>query len=174
MGTSSCFDKPIDLSTFENLKVIVKLINIELTPEINPVYAGGSGHVEGGINEDIIATVLYYYDVENITESKLSFRTGFDDPCYERDDRFYTETIFGFHGDDHMVKVLGGIEVQSGRIIVFPNMFQNRVDPFKLKDKTKSGHRKILCFTLLIHTIIMSLVLIMFHLNKKSGGMILV
>ena len=43
MGTSSCFDKPIDLSTFENLKVIVKLINIELTPEINPVYAGGSG-----------------------------------------------------------------------------------------------------------------------------------
>ena len=71
MGTSSCFDKPIDLSTFENLKVIVKLINIELTPEINPVYAGGSWHVEGGINEDIIATVLYYYDVENITESKL-------------------------------------------------------------------------------------------------------
>ena len=45
-----------------------------------------------------------------------------------------------------MVKVLEGIEVQSGRIIVFPNMFQNRVDPFKLKDKTKSGHRKILCF----------------------------
>ncbi|KAF6063361.1 hypothetical protein FOB64_006339 [Candida albicans] len=80
------FDKPIDLSTFENLKVIVKLINIELTPEINPVYAGGSWHVEGGINEDIIATVLYYYDVENITESKLSFRTGFDDPNYEQGD----------------------------------------------------------------------------------------
>ena len=35
----------------------------------------GQGIVEGGINEDIIATVLYYYDVENITESKLSFRT---------------------------------------------------------------------------------------------------
>ena len=87
MGTSSGFDKPIDLSTFENLKVIVKLANIELTPE-NPSYAGGSWHVEGGINEDIIATVLYYYDVENITESRLSFRTGFDDPNYEQGDDF--------------------------------------------------------------------------------------
>ena len=140
------FDKPIDLSTFENLKVIVKLINIELTPEINPVYAGGSWHVEGGINEDIIATVLYYYDVENITESKLSFRTGFDDPNYEQGDDFYTETIFGIKDEKVMVREIGGIEAKEDRVVVFPNMFQHHVDPFELKDKTKPGHRKILCF----------------------------
>ena len=40
MGTSSGFDKPIDLSTFENLKVIVKLINIELTPKTLPMPVG--------------------------------------------------------------------------------------------------------------------------------------
>ena len=140
------FDKPIDLSTFENLKVIVKLINIELTPEINPVYAGGSWHVEGGINEDIIATVLYYYDVENITESRLSFRTGFDDPNYEQGDDFYTETIFGIKDEEVMVREIGGIEAKEDRVVVFPNMFQHHVDPFELKDKTKPGHRKILCF----------------------------
>ena len=139
------FDKPIDLSTFENLKVIVKLANIELTPE-NPSYAGGSWHVEGGINEDIIATVLYYYDVENITESKLSFRTGFDDPNYEQGDDFYTETIFGIKDEEVMVREIGGIEAKEDRVVVFPNMFQHHVDPFELKDKTKPGHRKILCF----------------------------
>ena len=139
------FDKPIDLSTFENLKVIVKLANIELTPE-NPSYAGGSWHVEGGINEDIIATVLYYYDVENITESKLSFRTGFDDPNYEQGDDFYTETIFGIKDEKVMVREIGGIEAKEDRVVVFPNMFQHHVDPFELKDKTKPCHRKILCF----------------------------
>ncbi|KGU19388.1 hypothetical protein MEY_00359 [Candida albicans 19F] len=139
------FDKPIDLSTFENLKVIVKLANIELTPE-NPSYAGGSWHVEGGINEDIIATVLYYYDVENITESRLSFRTGFDDPNYEQGDDFYTETIFGIKDEKVMVREIGGIEAKEDRVVVFPNMFQHHVDPFELKDKTKPGHRKILCF----------------------------
>ena len=139
------FDKPIDLSTFENLKVIVKLANIELTPE-NPSYAGGSWHVEGGINEDIIATVLYYYDVENITESRLSFRTGFDDPNYEQGDDFYTETIFGIKDEEVMVREIGGIEAKEDRVVVFPNMFQHHVDPFELKDKTKPGHRKILCF----------------------------
>ena len=40
MGTSSGFDKPIDLSTFENLKVIVKLANIELTPKTLPMPVG--------------------------------------------------------------------------------------------------------------------------------------
>ena len=73
-----------------------------------------------------------------------------------------------------MVREIGGIEAKEDRVVVFPNMFQHHVDPFELKDKTKPGHRKILCFSLLIHTIIMSLVLIMFHLNKKNGGMILV
>ena len=140
------FDKPIDLATmFDNLKVIVKLANIELTPE-NPVYAGGSWHVEGAINEDIVATVLYYYDVENITESRLSFRTGFDDPCYEQGDDFYTETIFGIKDEEVMVREIGGIEAKEDRVVVFPNMFQHHVDPFELKDKTKPGHRKILCF----------------------------
>lgn len=59
------------ISTFDNLKVIVKLADIELTPE-RPVYPGGSWHIEGTENEDIIATVLYYYDIENISDSRLS------------------------------------------------------------------------------------------------------
>lgn len=139
------FDKPIDLFAFDNLKVIVKLTDIELTPE-RPSYPGGSWHVEGTINEDIIATVLYYYDIENVSKSRLSFRTGFEDPAYEQNDNVYTEVIFGIHDEDRMVRDLGNIEAKEDRIVVFPNMFQHHVDPFELTDKTKPGHRRILCF----------------------------
>lgn len=64
----------------EGLQVIVKLSSIELTPE-KPVYEGGNWHIEGMLNEHIAATALYYYDVDNVTESRISFRTaaGFDD-----------------------------------------------------------------------------------------------
>ena len=89
------FDKQIDLSTFDNLKVIVKLADIELTPE-RPVYPGGSWHIEGTENEDIIATVLYYYDIENISDSRLSFRTLFNDPVYQQHDNIYTEVLLDF------------------------------------------------------------------------------
>ncbi|KAH0487732.1 MAG: uncharacterized protein KVP18_004350 [Porospora cf. gigantea A] len=57
------------------LQVIVKAANIHLTPE-KPEYPGGAWHVEGMKNESIVATGLYYYDVENITESELAFRIG--------------------------------------------------------------------------------------------------
>lgn len=40
--------------------MIVKLANIELTPE-NPRYTGGSWHVEGMASENIAASGIYYY-----------------------------------------------------------------------------------------------------------------
>ena len=40
--------------------VIVKLANIVLTPE-KPRYEGGSWHVEGMMNERIVASGIYYY-----------------------------------------------------------------------------------------------------------------
>lgn len=57
----------------QGLQVIVKLANIELTPE-KPTYEGGSWHVEGKLNEQICATALYYYDSENVGDSSLAFR----------------------------------------------------------------------------------------------------
>ena len=40
------------------------------------------------INEAIVSTGIYYYDEENVTESRLAFRTAVDDPGvnYEQDD----------------------------------------------------------------------------------------
>ncbi|KAK6457536.1 uncharacterized protein RJT20DRAFT_92791, partial [Scheffersomyces xylosifermentans] len=138
------FDKKLDLEKdFHKVKVIVKLANIELTPE-NPSYGGGSWHVEGFINEDIVATVLYYYDTFNITESKLN--TGFEEPKYEHNDDFHGTAIYGLNPDDRLVKEMGNIIAIEDRVAIFPNIYQPQVDSFELADKTKKGHRKIMCF----------------------------
>ena len=78
------YQQPIDIPIslrkgFEEhgLQVIVKLANIELTPE-KPTYDGGSWHVEGQLNERICATALYYYDSQNIVDSYLAFRHRID------------------------------------------------------------------------------------------------
>jgi hypothetical protein len=67
------------------LQVIVKLANIHLTPE-NPRYEGGSWHFEGVLNEHICATALYYYDADNVTESRLAFRSISDSEGYSEGD----------------------------------------------------------------------------------------
>lgn len=61
----------------EGLQIIIKLSSIELTPE-KPKYEGVNWHIEGLLNEHIAATALYYYDVDNVTESRISFRTEAD------------------------------------------------------------------------------------------------
>lgn len=135
----------VDLRQWDQFQVIVKMADIELTPE-KPRYPGGAWHIEATDEEDIVATVLYYYDVENITTSQLSFRTSFTDPEYEQGDDFYVKTIYGFKDEDPMVRPLGAVESKQGRVVIFPNLLQHHVDAFELADKTKPGHRKILCF----------------------------
>jgi hypothetical protein len=57
------------------LKVIVKLANIELTPE-KPYYNGGAWHVEGMGSKAIVATAIYYHSWENVTPSTLVISRG--------------------------------------------------------------------------------------------------
>lgn len=138
-------DVSIDLKKFDKIKVITKLADIQLTPE-NPIYNGGSWHVEGTINEDIVATVIYYYDTENTTESSLSFRTGFDDPPYEQGDEEFCDKVYGIKDEQKMTRDIGTLKTIKDRVIIFPNVCQHHVDSFRLKDKNKPGYRRILAF----------------------------
>ncbi|KAI0750496.1 hypothetical protein C8Q74DRAFT_1459944 [Fomes fomentarius] len=104
------------------LQVIVKLANIVLTPE-KPEYPGGAWHVEGMLNERIVATGLYYYACENITESRLAFRTQLN-------------------------QELGHIVAVDDKCVAFPKLWQHCVEPFELADRSRPGVRKILCFFL--------------------------
>ncbi|KAG9123192.1 hypothetical protein FRC07_000120 [Ceratobasidium sp. 392] len=113
----------------KTIQVIVKLANIHLTPE-KPEYAGGSWHIEGMSNEAIAASGIYYYSEENLTESRRS------------------EPRRAFPQNYPCVNELGAVVTCQGRTIAFLNVYQHKVSPFELKDKTKPGHRKIVALFL--------------------------
>lgn len=129
------------------LQVIVKLATIHLTPE-KPEYAGGSWHVEGMLNERIVSTGIYYWDSENVTESRLGFRAALDDPNYEQNDDNGLREVYGLEDEDALNQVLGSTSTPADRCLAFPNILQHRVSPFRLTDTTRPGHRKILAFFL--------------------------
>ncbi|MFJ4559921.1 DUF4246 domain-containing protein [Streptomyces massasporeus] len=129
------------------LQVIVKLATIHLTPD-KPEYAGGSWHVEGMLNERIVSTGIYYWDSENITESRLGFRAALDDPDYEQNDDNGLREVYGLEDEDALNQVLGSASTPAGRCLAFPNVLQHRVGSFRLVDPTRPGHRKILAFFL--------------------------
>ncbi|KAJ1663756.1 hypothetical protein IW140_004642 [Coemansia sp. RSA 1813] len=132
------------------LQAIFKMSNIQLTPD-NPEYEGGSWHVEAMANERIIATGIYYYDVENITESCLAFRecVGYNID-YEQGEPRGVKLVYGLDSgwkdDEYLIQNVGQVETKNGRCIVFPNIYQHKVGGFKLADPTKPGHRKIFAF----------------------------
>lgn len=131
------------------LQVIVKLSSIELTPE-KPDYNGGSWHLEGMLNESIVATSIYYYDIENVTESRIRFshEAIFDEMNlkYPQDDHDPLAIVFGTESmrEEPAVQEFGSIATRNGRVIAFPNTMRHRVEPFSLVDKTKPGHRRYL------------------------------
>jgi hypothetical protein len=137
----------------EGLQIIVKLSSIELTPD-KPSYAGGSWHLEGMLSEHIIGTAIYYYDVDNVTTSRLRFRheASLDEEMleYEQNDHGPLAEVFGVDSatngmwDVPAVQVLGGVKTPQGRLVAFPNTLQHRVDPFELVDKMRPGHRRFL------------------------------
>ncbi|WP_327351854.1 DUF4246 domain-containing protein [Streptomyces sp. NBC_01304] len=129
------------------LQVIVKLATLHLTPD-KPEYTGGSWHVEGMLNERIVSTGIYYWDSENITESRLSFRAALDDPDYEQNDDDGLREVYGLEDEDALNQVLGSAATPAGRCLAFPNILQHRVGSFRLADPGRPGHRKILAFFL--------------------------
>ncbi|KAF9154000.1 hypothetical protein BG015_002143 [Linnemannia schmuckeri] len=134
-------------NTGKPLQVIVKLANIELTPE-NPKYEGGTWHVEGMANENIVASGIYYYHTENISDSRLNFRIQVQEPGYEQSDDNGVRHMYDLWNDGPLVQYLDGVVTKQDRCLVFPNIYQHQVQPFTLDDTTKPGSRKILVFFL--------------------------
>ncbi|KAJ7499568.1 hypothetical protein FB451DRAFT_1205882 [Mycena latifolia] len=130
------------------IQCIVKLANIHLTPE-NPEYKGGSWHVEGMVNERIVASGIYYYEEENISESRLAFRVITSPPVYhQQDDNMCMDILYGMERNSPCCQDLGSITTSAGRALAWPNIYHHRVAPFSLVDSTKPGHRKILAIFL--------------------------
>lgn len=135
------------------IQVIVKLANIHLTPD-SPSYDGGSWHIEGQLNEHIVATALFYYDSDNISDCNLDFRVMADreelsmELKYEQHDSLNIRRAFAINSMYDINQDIGSVITRPNRALFFPNLFQHHVSSFKLVDPTKPGHRKILALFL--------------------------
>lgn len=117
------------------LKIIVKLASI--------VW-----HVEGMGNESILATAIYYYSQENVTQSTLEFREAMSKPVHEQSNHDSVRLIYGLENGGTLNQELGAVNTNNDRILAFPNVFQHQVQSFTLVDKQRPGHRNILVFFL--------------------------
>jgi Protein of unknown function (DUF4246) len=104
-------------------------------------------------NEHIVATSLYYYSSENITTSSLAFRqlsSALDTKhmTYDQLDHDFLWNVYMCNSRGGSVQDVGSVETREGRLLTFPNILQHQVQPFRLQDRTKPGHRKILALFL--------------------------
>ncbi|GFN18196.1 hypothetical protein AtubIFM55763_004600 [Aspergillus tubingensis] len=81
-----------DMFRSQGLQVIVNMENIELTPE-SPDYKGTDWHMEGQLNEHLVAIAVFAYDIDNITEPKIAFRQN-----SKLDETFYHYRAKNKHG----------------------------------------------------------------------------
>lgn len=109
-------------------------------------------------NEHICATAVYCYDAENVTEQSFSFRQRYNfEAKFEATEAFttldwteYLAVVFpclagaDVSGSDIITQVLGTVAVPLGRLLTFPNVFQQRRSGLCLVDKSKPGHCKTL------------------------------
>jgi hypothetical protein len=126
-------------------QVIIKIASTILTEEKSQVGTG-SWHIEGVPMERIVATGIYYLEVENISSSYLEFRKPavFDELnlIYPQGDGDYVEHHYGLDDmDGEMNQYLGLIKAISGHTVCFPNTLQHRIKNFSLDDKEKGGTR---------------------------------
>jgi hypothetical protein len=147
-------------------QVIVKIANCEVDSE-HPSFNEGSWHLEGISSEQIVATSVYYFEMNNLEPNYLRFRTtitrkGFanrlDYPhyCFEYVSRHYP--MKHLHKDNQnfisSAIPLGRIPTKENLSVFFPNYLQHRVSEIRL-DKTNHnnssdrGNRGILVFFLI-------------------------
>lgn len=67
---------------------------------------------------------------------------------YEQDEHEPLAKVFGIASgsmrQEPAIQQLGSLNCKDNRMIAFPNTLQHRVQPFKLLDPTRSGHRRFL------------------------------
>ncbi|KAJ2827032.1 hypothetical protein FBU31_003282 [Coemansia sp. 'formosensis'] len=134
------------------LQTIVKMSNIELTPE-RSVYGDKEWKLAGLANERIIATGIFFYDVANIAPGDLKFREAFSRWDFEADNLDGRSIAKAYGLDEDMVddeyflkQEVGNIDIKDGRCLVFPSVYQHKMSELRLEDSTKPGHCKMLIF----------------------------
>lgn len=148
----------------KGLQVVVKISSVELTPE-DSAYGGTDWHLDGMLNDHIVASALYVFDVKNVTEARLSFRqqTRMEQAefHYSKHEMERLMEVFAIPGDEEdmddfvmfdfppSLQDLGSVVAPQGRLLVWPNVLHHRMEPIQLLDPTVSGHCKFISLHLI-------------------------
>ncbi|KIO30828.1 hypothetical protein M407DRAFT_68764, partial [Tulasnella calospora MUT 4182] len=113
---------------------------------VNPSYPGGSWHAEGMASERIVASGIYCYDSENLTDGHLALRMAASGVNYPHRHQAWKgiEKVWGLNSESRANQVIGTAKTTPKRCIAFPNIYQYCVSPFALADPNKPGYRKIM------------------------------
>ena len=133
------------------LQVIVKLAQLEISP--GEAYTGGHWHVEGALNERIVATACCYLESTNVVGGELAFRVPVTIPKYAQYDPKGIGLLYGLEEDHNLVQEIGHCRTTAGRILAWPNTLQHCVCPIDLVDDSLPGKRTICCFFLVDPTL---------------------
>ena len=148
---------PVSLQTtfrFKGLQIMVGLLSIELGPD-NPTLKRGTWQFEGMLNDHIIATAMYNYDVSNISSAVLSFRhmTQLEGemPEWLSDEWKILARLYGLNENGSFSESsqdIGSIVMPEGRMVVWPNTVKSLLEPCELLDKEKAGHSRFVILRL--------------------------
>ena len=131
----------------EGLQIIVQVTSIDLMPN-HPTYSGDREfHVAGMLNEHIVASAVYYYDVQNIDDAKISFEqeAGIDNLSFNVDNENFINNVWNFPDCDipeederwhfpQALQTLGAINISSGKFLAWPNILRSKAESFNLDD----------------------------------------
>ncbi|KAI4146089.1 MAG: hypothetical protein LQ341_002178 [Variospora aurantia] len=134
------------------VQMILQIRDINLTPS-KPDYDGEDWHVQGQTNERICATAMYIYSTSNISTTTgscptVSFRRRvFPEEAIAAKGEITTPPflpqIYGAKHGDPVIQKLGDVVLRENRVVVWPNVFQTRLNKFTLDDKEKEGHLRV-------------------------------
>ncbi|KAI4130906.1 MAG: hypothetical protein LQ338_001503 [Usnochroma carphineum] len=140
------------------LQMVLQIRDINLSPS-NPKYDGEEWHVQGQTNERICATAMYIYSTSNVSTTTpaaptLSFRRRiFPEEAIAAKGSITTPPflpqIYGAKHGDPIIQKLGDVVLRENRVVVWPNVFQTKLNPFELDDKGKDGHLRVLTLHLI-------------------------
>ncbi|KGO71756.1 Protein of unknown function DUF4246 [Penicillium italicum] len=135
----------------QGLQIIVRVFSIDLTPDA-PRYPGEAEfHVDGMLNEHIIATAGYCYSSENLTESRISYQQNDDltmqdhqeDPnCIYKLYGLSPSPAAGVDPPTPKLQTLGSVAVVTGSYLLWSNTLRYKRHPFSLRDPSRPGHQR--------------------------------
>ena len=138
------------------LQMVLAMQDIDLTTA-NPEFLGEDWHIQGQSNERICATAYYVYSTRNLSSKNpptLSFRCRINPEEGEFADGEiasppYAPNCYGTEDGDPLIEELGSVALREGRLVVFPNTFQVKLESLRSADESQPGFCRIAMLHLL-------------------------